>query len=357
MEQHPSYQARATDTASTILSILAVVAVALRFWTRRITSTKFGPDDWWILVGLLGMLLTGAVLLYGVRADPDAGQGINRDDPNFDYAPHATYLKTSFITATLYFSVVTSIKISILHLYRRVFPVDETIIHSHIVGALVLAWWLVGSGLTIVSCLPVERLWIGPSAGGYCFNFNIYWMSMGAVEIMIDTLLLILPVRMVLGLQLSRQQKVLVVGIFALGGFVILTGLVRVITGYKPGSQNVAFLRAELWSAIHVCTAIICACLPTLRPVIKLTSATISSLRRKCGSSSNSRLSSSWTTSGGSNAASRGTRPPELSALNKTRIARVSADELNSTRDHHIHPTIPLQVMSPRRQLRHEDVI
>ncbi|CZT09297.1 related to integral membrane protein [Rhynchosporium agropyri] len=251
MEQHPSYQARTTDTASTILSILAVVAVALRFWTRRITSTKFGPDDWWILVGLLGMLLTGAVLLYGVRVDPDAGQGINRDDPNFDYAPHATYLKTSFITATLYFSVVTSIKISILHLYRRVFPVDETIIHSHIVGALVLAWWLVGSGLTIVSCLPVERLWIGPSAGGYCFNFNIYWMSMGAVEIVIDTLLLILPVRMVLGLQLSRQQKVLVVGIFALGGFVILTGLVRVITGYKPGSQNVAFLRAELWSAVH----------------------------------------------------------------------------------------------------------
>ena len=41
---------------------------------------------------------------------------------------------------------------------------------------------------------------------------------MGAVELVIDTLLLILPVRMVLGLQLSRQQKILVVGIFALGG-------------------------------------------------------------------------------------------------------------------------------------------
>jgi hypothetical protein len=103
-------------------------------------------------------------------------------------------------------------------MYRRIFPIDEFFLQSQIVGALVLVWWLVGTVLTIVSCLPVDRLWIGPNAGGYCFDFNIYWMSMGAVELVIDSLLLILPVRMVLGLQLSRQQKVLVVGIFALGG-------------------------------------------------------------------------------------------------------------------------------------------
>ncbi|KAL2065587.1 hypothetical protein VTL71DRAFT_3257 [Oculimacula yallundae] len=346
MDKHPSSQARATTTASTIVSILAILSVALRFWTRRIIKAGYGPDDWWILVGLVS-----------VRADPDGGRDINRDDPQFDYAPHATYLKTSFIAATLYFSVVTSIKISILYMYRRIFPVDEFFFQSQIVGASVLVWWLVGSVLTIVSCLPVSRLWIGPSAGGYCFDFNIYWMSMGAVEIVIDTLLLILPVRMVLGLQLSRQQKVLVVGIFALGGFVILTGLVRVILGYRPSSQNVAFARAELWSAVHIGTAIVCACLPILRPLIKRATATASSFKRKYGSSLSSRQGSGGNSSGGSPTASRSRRPVEVLALKNTRSTSSSADKVHLTRNGDLQRVIPFQVMSPRMDLRLEDVV
>ncbi|PVH72434.1 hypothetical protein DL98DRAFT_563529 [Cadophora sp. DSE1049] len=350
-------QARNTTTASTIVSVLAVISVALRFWTRRIIKAGYGPDDWWILVGLVFMLTTGGVLLYGVRADPNGGEVINRDDPNFDFTRHTTYLKTSFIAATLYFSVVTSIKISILYMYRRIFPIDEFFLQSQIVGGLVLVWWLVGSVLTIVSCLPVNRLWIGPSAGGYCFDFNIYWMSMGAVELVIDTLLLILPVRMVLGLQLSRQQKVLVVGIFALGGFVIVTGLVRVILGYRPGSQNVAFARAELWSAVHIGIAIVCACLPTLRPLIKRASTTASSLRRKYGSSSSSGQDTSANGSGTSNAASRNRGPTEVLTLKNVRTGSASADNVRLTRDDDLPPVIPFQVMSPRMGLRADDVV
>ncbi|KUJ17243.1 uncharacterized protein LY89DRAFT_547040, partial [Mollisia scopiformis] len=308
-----------TTTASTIVSVLAVISVALRFWTRRLIKAGYGPDDWWILVGLVFMLSTGAILLYGVRKDPDGGQAINRDDPHFDFTPHTTYLKTSFIAATLYFSVVTSIKISILFMYRRIFPIDEFFLQSQIVGALVLIWWLIGSVLTIVSCIPVNRLWIGPSASGYCFDFNIYWMSMGAVELVIDTLLLILPVRMVLGLQLRRQQKVLVAGIFALGGFVIVTGLVRVILGYRPGSQNVAFARAELWSAVHTGTAIVCACLPTLRPLIKRASIIASSLKRIYGSSSSGGQDTTASGSMGSNAESRNRGPTEVLTLKNIR--------------------------------------
>ncbi|PBP25969.1 integral membrane protein [Diplocarpon rosae] len=288
-------QAKATTTASAVISALAAVAVVLRFYSRRVMKIGFKADEWWILAGFLLMLLTGVILLYGVRADPDGGEDINRDDPDFQYSLHVTYLKTSFIAATLYFSIVTAINISILYMYRRLFPVEEFFIRSQVVGALLVVWWLVGSVLTIVSCLPFRRFWEGPSAGGYCFDFNIYWMCMGAVEIAIDTLLLLLPVPLVLGLHLSRQQKILVLGIFALGGFVIVTGLVRVIVGYRPGSQNVAFARAELWSAVHIGTAIVCACLPTLKPLVKRASTTASTLRRKYRSSTRASMPSSAT--------------------------------------------------------------
>lgn len=133
MDKHQSTPANATTTASIVVSVLAVISVVLRFWTRRLIKAGYGPDDWWILAGLALMLSTGVILLYGicisnsysslsdrcragVKKDPDGGQDINRDDPHFDFTPHTTYLQTSFIAATLYFSVVTSIKVSILYM-------------------------------------------------------------------------------------------------------------------------------------------------------------------------------------------------------------------------------------------------
>lgn len=153
-----------------------------------------------------------------MKSDPDGGELIDRDSPTFNYAPHVTYLKISFTAAVLYFQVVTAIKVSILLMYRRVFAVDSFRRYSLAVGAVVMVWWLVGTVATIVSCIPINRLWIGPKAGGYCFNFGIFWMAMGSVEILIDSVILVLPVGMVAKLWMSKQQKVLITGIFLLGG-------------------------------------------------------------------------------------------------------------------------------------------
>lgn len=156
--------------------------------------------------------------IVGIHSDPEGGEMIDRNSSTFDYEPHVTYLRISFIAALLYFSIVTAIKVSILLMYRRVFSVDSFRYHSLLVGCLVLFWWFVGTLLTLVSCIPISRLWVGPTVGGYCFNFGIFWMSMGSVELVIDTLILVLPVSMVVKLWMSRQQKILITGIFLLGG-------------------------------------------------------------------------------------------------------------------------------------------
>ena len=146
---------------------------------------------------------------------------IDRDSPTFDYTPHVIYLQISFAVAVLYFTVLTAIKISILLFYRRIFFTAYFRMRLLLVGIAVMTWWFAGTISAIVSCIPVQRLWIGPSAGGYCFNFNIFWMAMGAVELVIDTVILVLPIGMVLGLQLSRRQKILLGGIFLLGGLCV----------------------------------------------------------------------------------------------------------------------------------------
>ena len=65
-EDHTPEGSKATTAASTAVTVLAIVAVALRFWTRRIIKVGYGWDDWWILIGVLLLLATGATLLYGI---------------------------------------------------------------------------------------------------------------------------------------------------------------------------------------------------------------------------------------------------------------------------------------------------
>ena len=62
---------------------------------------------------------------------------------------------------------------------------------------------------------------------------------------------------------------------------VIITGIIRVIYGYKPGSRVPSYSKAELWSTVHVGMAMVCACLPTLRPLIFRSSSSATSSRRR----------------------------------------------------------------------------
>jgi hypothetical protein len=54
--------------ASGVVTGLAAICVALRFYIRIRTKAGIAWDDWWILIGLLTSLLTGGLLLWGMCA-------------------------------------------------------------------------------------------------------------------------------------------------------------------------------------------------------------------------------------------------------------------------------------------------
>ena len=61
----------------------------------------------------------------------------------------------------------------------------------------------------------------------------------------------------------------------------IITGIIRTIYGYGPGRLIPTYTKSELWSVIHIGCAVVCACLPSLRPLVirvKYLTSTISSL-------------------------------------------------------------------------------
>jgi hydrogenase/urease accessory protein HupE len=60
------------------------------------------------------------------------------------------------------------------------------------------------------------------------------FLGTGIAETLIDLTILILPVRVVFALHLPMRTRMAVAGIFALGGFAIITNIVRIQYTYQP---------------------------------------------------------------------------------------------------------------------------
>ena len=84
-------------------------------------------------------------------------------------------------------------------------------------GAVCVAWWLVFTVAALVVCLPVEKFW-NRQLDGYCYNFDMFFVVMASVETFLDTVILSLPIKMIVGLQMSYKKKIMLCVVFSIGG-------------------------------------------------------------------------------------------------------------------------------------------
>ena len=97
----------------------------------------------------------------------------------------------------------------------RVFFIVVSVV---VVAILVIGFWIGCTVADLLNCIPIEWTWRNSLADPrYCFNYNIFWLASGIVEAIIDFLILMMPIKVILGLQLSRSKKVAVLAVFLLG--------------------------------------------------------------------------------------------------------------------------------------------
>lgn len=68
----------------------------------------------------------------------------------------------------------------------------------------------------IFQCVPITSAWV-PSIAGQCLNKAAFWYSNGAIMIVFDTIMYIMPMIFTWSLQLPSNQKVGLRLVFALG--------------------------------------------------------------------------------------------------------------------------------------------
>lgn len=161
-------------------------------------------------------------------------------------------------------------KLSILLLYLRIFSKIRWFKWAcWFLIACVVSYAIASVTATIFQCSPV-RLAFNKSLTGTCIDNAKFWYANSGFSIATDLLILFMPMWLVYKLQIPVAQKMALIIVFALGSFVVITSCLRITTIniIATTTDQTYDISSTMWTIIEMNVAIVCACLPMIRPLI-----------------------------------------------------------------------------------------
>ncbi|KAI9681517.1 MAG: hypothetical protein M1817_002801 [Caeruleum heppii] len=250
-----------------VLITLTIAAVAIRIAARKIVKVPLSWDDYVILFSMtmaIGLVINNFFLVHYGMGQHAAAIGIDGV---------VRYLRGLFGYYILYILCLPSAKLSILLFYYRIFPTQHFRRAAYVVGGFIVFWCVGTIFASVFECKPVSYFWNQaiPGTEGKCVNVNIYYLLSGLITIITDVIILILPMPVVWKLQIPKSQKFALTGIFVLGFFCVVASAVRIPLVWTVLTTDPTWtsVNASNWTLTENCVAIICACLPIMRPVFR----------------------------------------------------------------------------------------
>ena len=145
--------------------------------------------------------------------------------------------------------------------------------------------------LNIFQCHnPVSASWQNPTPPkAHCTDIVTLYLSSAPVNIITDLAIFFLPMPILTGMRLPLKQKIILVITFSFGFFVAVVDVIRIaelqtaavsrlkLVGQKGGTGTRIVESTDfswyaslsfMWSAVEVNVGIICACVPSLKPLV-----------------------------------------------------------------------------------------
>ncbi|RDW73242.1 hypothetical protein BP6252_07149 [Coleophoma cylindrospora] len=282
-----------TRNLSIVFSVLALLFVGFRFWARFKQAQKIGMDDWLMVASVLflaGNLACSLVLV-------DNGIGLHSGALTLNQAVNIG--KILLINEPLYVININLIKISLLCLYFRIFPLRVVKLGAYILGGISTAWMIGLLGFSQGQCIPYKKNFY-PWVPGTCINHHTVFLAISVPSILTDIAILGLPLPHVWRLQTNLSQRLSLCFIFLLGSFVTFCSIYRFVVyiGYNQTDPSYTLAPGIAWNVVEISSGIISACLPTLGPLVRVVFKSVmpstlgsKSNKQKYGSSGLSNLS------------------------------------------------------------------
>jgi hypothetical protein len=204
---------------------------------------------------------------------PVVKNGLGRDIWTLE-AQQITNVLFYYYLGEIFYVVALGIsKISILFFYLRVFPSRGFRTLTYCVMGLSVAYTVAFFFATTIQCWPISLAWTQWDGlhHGTCNDIHLQGWIAAAINIILDAMVMVLPLRHLAKLNMSLKKKIMVMAMFSVGIFVLVISAIRLYSlVHFANTQNITwnYVEAGTWSLIEIDVSIVCGCMPAHRLLI-----------------------------------------------------------------------------------------
>lgn len=127
------------------------------------------------------------------------------------------YKQLILLAPVIYAPCTGFAKLTLLILYRRLSPV-RWFVWAVNASILVVVGYTIGIFFSLIfACTPIEKSWNATMTTGTCINRPALYITTAALGVATDVVLIVLPARTIIGLQMRLAQKAGLIFIFTVG--------------------------------------------------------------------------------------------------------------------------------------------
>ncbi|KAH7018047.1 uncharacterized protein B0I36DRAFT_368098 [Microdochium trichocladiopsis] len=266
----PGYRGDTQLYLNSFLIAFSALFVGLRLYARCFMVKRPGIDDI-IAVLCLGCLVALSVMEIRL-VQVGSGTHIRFVSENRLFA----FFDALTTQSLLYFWCVCLMRLHIAAFLPNLHNDKRYVRLVWGVGGITLVSTIIFFIVKMTSCKPVSAMWLPPFiAADMCMSGNALDQMMtvhAALGIAIDISLVALPVWVIYTKMIFSKRKFRVILIFAVGIFVIITGLVRfILIRTTPFNEDATYSMSTIgqWTDLEGHVGLWCGCFPALQPILR----------------------------------------------------------------------------------------
>lgn len=249
---------------SVVPTVFSCMSVGLRLYTKQKILHSTGPEDYTIVVAQILAVAVAVLNVLGVTLG-----GMGRHMNTLTKNKIQNYSRIVYAVVLVYNAAQIVTKISFLVQYRRLFPIPNIQKICKYCLAFLVVWGVSQQLFTAFACHPGKFIF---PHWERCINSLAVFTTNAVMNMVTDFIVFLIPIQPVLQLRINRKRKMHLLAVFCLGliactiSVVRLTELLRI---YSRPDLTWEMSKTSYLSTIEISIGILCASVPTLRPLVK----------------------------------------------------------------------------------------
>ncbi|KAI0412993.1 hypothetical protein F5X98DRAFT_379247 [Xylaria grammica] len=253
----------------TVVLALDYISLGLRIWSRSIQKTRYQINDWFIVAATILMTIRYSLELFAILK---CGVGLHIQEIITVGGPErlVEFAKLLYIVDLLFATIVSLIKLSILHFYSVIFPQRSFHRFTYVAMFCCIVFWLGSLFGTAFLCIPPYKRWL-ENTPGHCNDQIPMYVAIVTGDLLTDLIVIGLPMPILWGLHLPLAKKIPIILAFGLGFAISVITSVRLKYFLNLDASDITY---TIWpdavlSALAPLLGILNANLLVARPAFK----------------------------------------------------------------------------------------